>query len=213
MTSNLKQLTAGAMLCALAYAFVALGRVPVVLFLKYDPKDVVIALGGLLMGPWTAAAVSCVVSLLEMVTISETGPLGCLMNILSTCSFACTAAVICRRRPSQARVGLGLLAGCGVVVPVMLLWNYLVTPYYMGYPREAVAQLLLPAFLPFNLLKAGLNASFTFLLFRPVSRALARAGWSSPGAEAAPEGRGPVLAAGAAALTCVLLVCAWNGLL
>ena len=39
----------------------------------------------------------------------------------------------------------------------------------MGYPREAVAELLIPAFLPFNLLKGGLNAAITMLIYKPVS--------------------------------------------
>ena len=26
---------------------------------------------------------------------------------------------------------------------IMLLWNYLITPLYMGYPREAVVEMLL----------------------------------------------------------------------
>ena len=43
-----KNLTTLAMLCAIAYALVAVCRIPVVLFLKYEPKDVVIAMGGFL---------------------------------------------------------------------------------------------------------------------------------------------------------------------
>ena len=57
---------------------------------------------------------------------------------------------------------------------VMLIWNYLVAPIYMGYPREAVAKLLIPAFLPFNLIKGGLNAAFTMLLYKPVVTVLRR---------------------------------------
>ena len=57
----------------------------------------------------------------------------------------------------------------------MLLWNYLITPIYMGYPREAVAELLLPVFLPFNLVKGGLNTAITLLLYKPVVTALRRA--------------------------------------
>ena len=48
MNVKAKRITTIAMLCALAYVVMAVGRVPVVLFLKYDPKDVVITLGGLI---------------------------------------------------------------------------------------------------------------------------------------------------------------------
>ena len=91
---------------AMAYAAVCLGRVPVVLFLKYDPKDILITLGGVLLGPMAVLRTSVAVSLLEMLTISDTGPLGCFMNILSTCSFALPAAFLSRR--SRSRRGLVL---------------------------------------------------------------------------------------------------------
>ena len=62
MKEKTGKLTAAGMLCALAYASTAVGRVPLVLFLKYDPKDSVIAAGGLLLGPLAALAVTVVVS-------------------------------------------------------------------------------------------------------------------------------------------------------
>src|SRR5699024_6500923 len=71
----------------------------------------------------------------------------------------------------------GLVAGCLLTTAVMLLWNYLITPIYMGYPREAVAELLLPAFLPFNLLKGGLNTVITLLIYKPIVTALRKAGF------------------------------------
>ncbi len=87
MDSKTKRITTTAMLCAVAYVVVVVGRVPVVLFLKYDPKDIIITLGGLIWGPMTSLIVSVIVSLIEMVTISENGVLGCIMNIISTCSL------------------------------------------------------------------------------------------------------------------------------
>ena len=56
----------------------------------------------------------------------------------------------------------------------MTLWNYLIAPIYMGYPREAIVDLLIPAFIPFNLIKGGLNAAITMLLYKPVVTALRR---------------------------------------
>ncbi len=176
MKNHVRTVTATAMVAAMAYAAVCFGRVPVVLFLKYDPKDILITLGGVLLGPMAVLRTSVAVSLLEMLTISDTGPLGCFMNILSTCSFALPAALLSRRSRSRWGLVLGLLAGGAAMLLVMLLWNALITPIYMGYPREAVLQLLLPAFLPFNLLKASLNGLGTLLLCPPVAKALGRTG-------------------------------------
>ena len=82
-----KQLTTLAMLSALSYTLMAVGRVPVTLFLKYDPKDIIITIGGFIFGPLSALLISSVVSLVEMVTLSETGIIGLIMNILSTVCF------------------------------------------------------------------------------------------------------------------------------
>ncbi|MCJ7855552.1 ECF transporter S component [Lachnospiraceae bacterium NSJ-143] len=170
-----KRLTMIGMLCAIAFAVMVVGRIPIVLFLKYDPKDVVITIGGFIFGPLAAFTVSAIVSVIEMVTVSDTGFIGCVMNILSSCSFACTAAVIYKRKHTLKGAVTGLLAGVALMTFVMLLWNYLVTPIYLGYPREAVAELLIPAFLPFNLLKGGINTALILLLYKHIVNSLRKA--------------------------------------
>ena len=214
MAGKTKRITTTAMLCAIAYVVVVVGRIPVVLFLKYDPKDIIITLGGLIWGPMTSFIVSVIVSLIEMMTISENGVLGCIMNIISTCSFACTASVIYKKKRTLPGAVTGLVTGSLMMVLVMLLWNYLITPIYMGYPREAVAELLIPAFLPFNLLKSGLNAGFTFLLYKPVTTALRKAGYISGSQNM--QGRKQVglwMLSGVIVITCILLILSLNGIL
>ena len=76
MQTRTKKLTVLAMLSALAYIVMVIGRIPVVMFLKYDPKDVIITIGGFLYGPMAAFAMSTVVSFAEMVTVSNTGLIG-----------------------------------------------------------------------------------------------------------------------------------------
>jgi len=174
MNDKTKKLTTIGTLCALAYVAAAVGRIPLVLFLKYDPKDVILAISGLIFGPLTSLLLAFTVSFAEMVTVSETGIIGCFMNVLSSCSFACTAALIySKKRKVSGAIG-GLFCGWGCQVIIMLLWNYLITPFYMGYPREVVAELLTSVFLPFNLIKGGLNTAITLLLYKPVITALRR---------------------------------------
>ena len=170
--SKTRKLTATGMLCALAYVAVLVGRIPLVLFLKYDPKDVVIVIGGFIFGPLTSLAVSLIVSVVQMVTISANGILGCMMNVISSCSFACTAAYVYKKKRTLSGALFGLFCGCVCQVVTMMLWNYLIAPIYMGLPREELAKLLLPVLLPFNLIKGGVNAALTLLLYRPLTAAL-----------------------------------------
>ncbi len=140
----------------------------VVGFLKFDFKDVIIAIGGFLFGPLAAVAISVVASIIEMLTFSSTGVIGCVMNIISTVAFVCPAAYIYKKNYTQKSAIVGLIVGCLVATVVMLLWNYLITPLYMEIEREVVAGMLLPAFLPFNLAKTGMNAALTILLYKPI---------------------------------------------
>lgn len=172
---NVRKLTMIGMLCAIAYAVMVIGRVPIVLFLKYDPKDVVITIGGFIFGPLLAFTISAIVSIIEMFTVSDTGIIGCIMNILASCSFACTAAFIYKKKHTLRGAVEGLLCGLIGMTIIMVLWNYLVTPIYLGYPREAVVELLLPAIIPFNLLKGGINMALVLLLYKYVVNALRRA--------------------------------------
>lgn len=170
-----KKLTTIAMLCAIAFVIVAFVRIPVVMFLKYEPKDVIITVGGFMMGPMASLIISTVVALIEMVTISDTGIIGAVMNLISSCAFCCTAAYIYKKKHTMQGAVIGLIGGAVIMTGVMLLWNYLITPLYMGYPREAVAAMLVPVFLPFNLLKGFLNAGISLIIYKPVVGALRRA--------------------------------------
>lgn len=174
MSSKTRRLTLMAMIAAMAYVIMLVGRIPVVMFLKYDPKDIVIAIGGFMIGPGAAALTSVLVSLIEMVTVSETGIIGCVMNILSTLAFVFPASLLYHHKRTLKSAAIGLGIGAVAMTAIMLAWNYILTPIYMGYPRAAVAEMLIPVFLPFNLLKGLLNAGFTMLLYKPVSRALLR---------------------------------------
>ena len=208
-----------ALLAAIAYVVMLVGRVPVVLFLKYDPKDVVIAIGGFIYGPMAAFGISLVVSFVEMLTTSTTGPIGFVMNVLSSCAFSCTAAVIYKRNKSIKGAIAGLIAGALLTTAVMMLWNYLITPLYMKVEREYVKTLLIPAFLPFNLLKGGLNAGLTMLLYKPLVSTLRKMHLipESESATLSEGGRtsytGILLLSGVVVITCILAILVMKGLI
>lgn len=179
---NTKVMVSMAMLTAIAYIVMLMSKMmpSVYGFLDFDFKDVVICISGFTFGPMSAAIISIVVALIEMISISTTGPWGFLMNALATCSFCCTASFVYKKMHTKKGAVLGLSLGVVCLVAVMLLWNYLITPIYQGMPREAIVELLLPVFLPFNLAKGGMNMAATLLLYAPVVTALRKAGVVPP---------------------------------
>ena len=145
-------------------------------FLQMDLKDTVICIGGFVFGPLAAAIISIVVAVVEMFTYSDTGIIGCIMNVLATVSFCCTASFVYKKIHTKKGAILGLALGVVALVAVMLLWNYLITPLYMpGFTRADIAAMLPTIFLPFNLAKGGLNMAVILLLYKPVVTALRRA--------------------------------------
>lgn len=198
MNSKTKRITAIGMLCAITYVTMVVGRIPIILFLKYDPSDVIVTLGGFIWGPMTSCIVSVIVATLEMITVSDTGILGCIMNIVQTLSFACTASIIYKKKHTLSGALIGLASGWLITVIVMLLWNYLVTPLYMGYPREAVVELLLPA----------------FLLYKPIVTALRKSGYiSTLEKDTRQQHTGLLILANFIIVTCVLIILSMNGII
>lgn len=191
------------MLCAIAFVANLISQVfPTVSgFLSFDLKDVVIVIGGFMMGPITAIVISVIVSLIEMLTVSSTGVIGLIMNILSSCAFSCVAAGIYRRHHNMKGAIIGLVSGILCMTVIMLLWNWLITPLYMKVPREVVVGMLVPVFLPFNLVKGGINATLSMLLYKPIVTALRKANL----VEASASGKGGAKV-GVIAVSAVLLV-------
>lgn len=177
-TTALRTWVSMAMLTAIAYVVMYISKLlPQVFgFLQFDLKDTAICIGGFVFGPLAAAIISIVVALVEMVTVSDTGIIGCIMNILATASFCCTAAFVYKRFHTKKGAVAGLALGVVALTAVMLLWNYLITPLYMpNFTRGDIAKLLPTVFLPFNLVKGGLNMAVILLLYKPVVTALRKA--------------------------------------
>ena len=158
-----------------AFAFLArlVFKIPVS-FLTFDIKDTVIALGGLVFGPVSGIIIALLVSLIEMI-ISETGPIGFVMNFVSSAFFAGTAALIYKYKRTFNGAIIGLFSSVGVTTTVMLIMNVLLTPIYQGVPRSVVIGMLPTLFLPFNFAKTLLNASIVLLIYKPVVTALRKA--------------------------------------
>ena len=144
-----KKLATLAMMSALAFVVMALSKLlpSVHGFLDFDFKDVVICIAGFIYGPLSAFGMIVVVAFIEMFSpFSDTGIIGCIMNIVATAAFCCPACWIYKKDHTMKGAVIGLLTGVVLLIAVMLAWNYFLTPIYQGQPREAIADMLLPIF-------------------------------------------------------------------
>ena len=91
-TENIKKLCCMAMLVAIAIVADFFIRVPVQ-FLTYEPSDVVVTIGAFIFGPVAGIIMALVVCLVELLTISDTGIIGFLMNFLASGVFVGVSSI------------------------------------------------------------------------------------------------------------------------
>lgn len=174
-STRIHKMVVVAMLCALAYLCVFIFHFKIS-FLTFDAKDAILTLAAFLYGPLAGVVASLVVSFVEFFTISDTGVYGFLMNFASSAVFAGVAGLIYRYRHTLSGAILGLAAAVVSMTAVMLIMNLIITPYYMHCSMQDVVALIPTLLLPFNLMKAIMNAALTYLLYRPVRSALHASG-------------------------------------
>ena len=99
---------------------------------------------------------------------------GIIMHIIATGTFVLVAGFLYQKHKTKKGALIALL--CGVVAwgLIMMPANLIITPIFTGMPVEAIRGILLPIILPFNLIKAGINAVVTFLVYKSVSPLLHR---------------------------------------
>ena len=173
-----RKLTAMAMLAALSIVMVAVIHFPIfpaASYLEYDPADIPILICTFAFGPLAGVVVTVIAALIQGVTVSAgSGFYGIIMHIIATCTFVLVAGNIYRVRKTHKGAALALLAGVISMGVIMMPANLIITPIFTGMPTEAIKALLLPVILPFNLIKAGINAIVVFVIYKPISKLISR---------------------------------------
>jgi len=172
--NHVKALILGAMFTALAYAAVVILHIKVS-FLTFEFKDAIMTIGAMICGPVYAVAMSVITSLIEMITISDTGLYGFIMNVLASIAFTLPASLIYHYKRNIYGAIIGTFTSIFSMTAVMLIANLIVTPYYYHMEVAGVAQMIPTLLLPFNLTKAALNAGVVLLLYKPISQTLKKA--------------------------------------
>ena len=168
-----KRIAVTALFCAVSAIctlFLEFPILPGVTFLKYDPSAIVALVAGFAFGPATGAVVSILPYLVHLAT--QSGIYGAFMAIIATLSLVLPASLVYQRMASLKGAVVGMAIGAMVCLACCIGANIVVTPLYMGAPRETVIAMIVPVLLPFNALKIALNCVATALVYKPLSKAL-----------------------------------------
>ena len=139
--------------------------------LRVDFMDIPFLLAGFIYGPLAGLAIVVIGSVIQGLTVSvEGGIYGIIMHIIASGTLVVVSSIIYRRKHTRKGAIIGLAAGVLSMTAIMIPANLLVTPAYTGLPVEAIAGWLLPFIIPFNLIKAGVNALIAFIIYKPLRR-------------------------------------------
>ena len=122
---QIKKLVVMAMLAALSMVLVAaihVPLIPVVSFLEYDPADIPILIATMAYGPVAGLVLTVIVSVIQGLFISTTGPWGILMHIIATGMLVLVAGGIYRVRHTRGGAILGLVNGLRIYIMYSVIY-------------------------------------------------------------------------------------------
>ncbi|HHV62451.1 MAG TPA: ECF transporter S component [Firmicutes bacterium] len=171
--SRTKKIAMLGIFAAISIALALLIRFPIfpaVADLIYEPADVPILIIGFALGPAAGLAVTCIVAILMALLTGLGGPFGALMHFLATGALVGTASVIYGKHHTRSGAVLALTAGTLAMTLVMIPANLILTPIFYGMYGWTTAKVMgvIWWIIAFNLVKAGINSTVTFLLYKRV---------------------------------------------
>ena len=171
--SKTSKLTLSGVLIALSITLVYLIKFPIfpiAPFLIYEPADIPIFIATYIFGPAYGLAITVITSVIQGFTVSsEGGIIGIIMHIIATGSYVIAMSFILKK---FGNVVLATVMGTIMMTTSMVIWNLLFAPIFLGTPIEAVIGILIPAIIPFNILKAGINGFLSIFIFKQLKKVL-----------------------------------------
>ena len=164
-----RQLVTMALMCAIGVllSFVEFPLLPGVTWLKYDASAMPAMVCGFAFGPAAGLAVGVVGAVIHGILMADFS--GAVMNILVVAGFILPAALVYRRSRTFKSGVVGLVLSAITATVMAILGNLVITPMWLGVPLDAVVAMILPILTPFNLLKAGINAVLTLIVYKSIS--------------------------------------------
>ena len=164
-----RQLVTMALLCAIGVllSFIEFPLIPGVTWLKYDASAMPAMVCGFAFGPGAGFAVGAVAAIIHSLMLGEW--VGGLMNICATLFFVVPAAAIYAHKHTFTGAIIGLLVGCVIATIGAVAANLTIGVWFWYGSADVIMPLILPAVLPFNLIKTVLNSALTLLVYKAVS--------------------------------------------
>lgn len=158
-------------------------------FVKFDFSDLPALLAAFLVSPISGAAVCIIKNAIHLLTTNSVG-VGELANAILGVCMVVPAGIVYRVKPTRKSALIGCAVGAVLSAAVSIFVNYYITyPFYvtaMNFPLEAILgeyqklsggvvtlwDALIWFNAPFTYAKMAIDSAITFVIYKPISRAL-----------------------------------------
>ncbi len=190
MTKKTNKLVKIAIMSAVAFVIMLVETPPLFsTFLKIDFSDIVAIIVGFSIGPLAGVVVQLIKNSLHLM-MSTTSGVGELGNFLVGGAFVYVAAHIYHKNKTRQQAIFSLVAGSLAMIIMAIVANvFILLPLYasvLGFKTEMIVELtssvnpwvtdltsfVLFAIAPFNLIKAILVSTVTFVIYKKISKYL-----------------------------------------
>lgn len=164
-----KQLVVMALMCAIAIllSFLEFPIIPSASFLKLDialaPSSVV----GFAYGPGSGLLVGFACAIAHAAITGNW--VGAIMNCIAALAFILPSTLIYKHKRTLKGAIVGLVCAAICLVVAQIIANLVIDPLLYGMPFQAVLGLVIPAILPFNVIKGVVIACITGVVYKTIS--------------------------------------------
>ena len=164
-----KQLVTMALMCAIAtlFMFVQIPLLPAAPFLTYDPSFVPAMVVGFAYGAGPGAAVGALAIVIHALITGDW--VGALMNLVAALLFILPAAILYKKMHTYKGAIIGLILGVVLATLGSIVANLTIGVWFWYGSADVILPLMIPAVIPFNLLKTILNSVLTLVVYKAVS--------------------------------------------
>ncbi|MFI3229168.1 MAG: ECF transporter S component [Bacillota bacterium] len=166
-----KHIATMAVLGALSIVLLLLIRFPLFLpFLEYDFADIPIILCTMMFGTGYGLLLTVIVCIIQGILLSSSGIIGVLMHLFATGTFVLVFGLMRSKNKSVKWTIVSAVCGVAAWVSIMIGFNLVLTPVFMGLTTAEIIPYLLPSIIPFNLVKAIGNVSLGVIVYYSVNK-------------------------------------------
>lgn len=160
-------------LAALSLVFVIYTTIPIfpaAPHLKFEISDTPIMIAGFMYGPVAGILITAVVCLIQALTVgADGGIVGFAMHFIASGTLVAVSSLLYKKYHNRKGAIIALITGTLCMTLISIPSNIAMC-LISKWPLEMYLNLMLPVYIPFNLIKAGGNSLLVLLVYKQISK-------------------------------------------